>query len=58
MPKVPLLFLKGHTMSTQTTDTLPLQPLQEQTAPEIPNICQPGDRECLARLVQAYSDCD
>ena len=44
-------------MST-TTDTLPLQPLQEQTAPEIPNICQPGDKECVQRLVQAYSDCD
>ena len=54
---MPLLFYKGHTMSN-TTDTLPLQPLQEQTTPEIPNVCQPGDKECLARLDQAYSDCD
>jgi len=54
---LPLHIYKGHTMSN-TTDTLPLQPLQEQTVPEIPNICQPGDSECLARLVQAFSDCD
>ena len=46
-------------MSNTTTDTLPIQPLQEQTVPEIPNIvCQPGDKECVQRLVQAYSDCD
>ena len=44
--------------NTTTPDTLPLQPLQEQTVPEIPNVCPTGDRECLARLVQAYSDCD
>ena len=38
-----------------------VQELQEQylpTTPSIPNVCQPGDKECLARLVQAYSDCD
>lgn len=58
MPKVPLLFYKGHTMSN-TTDTLPIQPLQEETTPTIPNIvCKPGDTECVQRLVQAYSDCD
>lgn len=43
---------------SNTTDTLPLQPLQEQTAPEIPNVCQTNDKECIARLVQAFSDCE
>jgi hypothetical protein len=28
------------------------------TTTHIPNICQPGDKECIARLVQAFSDCD
>lgn len=28
------------------------------TTPDIPTVCQPGDKECLARLVQAFSDCD
>jgi len=43
---------------SDTTDALPIQPLQEQTTPAIPNVCQPGDKECIARLIQAFSDCD
>jgi len=48
-------------MSTTTDTELPKETLAEHylpTTPEIPNVCQPGDKECLARLVQAFSDCD
>jgi hypothetical protein len=58
--KLPCKLTKGHTMSN-TTDLQPKQTLEEQhlpTTPTIPNICQPGDKECIARLVQAFSDCD
>lgn len=41
-------------MSTTTEPTLPITPQE----PTIPNVCQPGDKECIARLVQAFSDCD
>ena len=47
---------------SNTTDTeLPIEALIESylpTSPNIPNVCQPGDKECIARLVQAFSDCD
>jgi hypothetical protein len=58
--KLPCKLTKGHTMSTTNTE-LPKETLAEQylpTTPTIPNICQPGDKECIARLVQAFSDCD
>jgi hypothetical protein len=45
---------------TKVLDT-PKESLAERylaTSPDIPNVCQPGDKECLARLIQAYSDCD
>jgi hypothetical protein len=48
-------------MSTTTDTELPTKALIESykpTTPEIPNVCQPGDKECIARLVQAFSDCD
>jgi hypothetical protein len=49
-------------MSTTTeTTNLPNESLTERhlpTTPDIPNVCQPGDKECIARLVQAFSDCD
>ena len=48
-------------MSETTVSDLPKETLAEQhlpTTPTIPNICQLGDKECIARLVQAFSDCD
>ena len=46
------------TTTEQTTDTtVTVAPLQ-QSATEIPDVCKPGDKECIARLVQAFSDCD
>lgn len=48
-------------MSNTTELNLPKESLADlylPTTAEIPNVCQPGDKECLARLVQAYSDCD
>lgn len=48
-------------MSTTTETELSTSSLVEsykQTTPDIPNVCQPGDKECIARLVQAFSDCE
>jgi hypothetical protein len=48
-------------MSIPTEVKLPKESLVESNLPtgtEIPNVCQPGDKECIARLVQAFSDCD
>lgn len=48
-------------MSITTNTELPKETLAESyqpTTPTIPNVCQPGDKECIARLVQAFSDCD
>lgn len=48
-------------MSTTTETDLPSSSLVESykpVTPDIPNVCQPGDKECIARLVQAFSDCD
>lgn len=45
--------------TTETTTTKEsLVESYQQTTPNIPNVCQPGDKECIARLVQAFSDCD
>lgn len=47
---------------SNTTDTeLPSSPLVESyrpTTPNIPEVCQPGDKECVARWVQAFTDCE
>jgi hypothetical protein len=49
-------------MSTTTeTADLPTSSLVESyqpVTPNIPNVCQPGDIECINRWVQAFSDCD
>jgi hypothetical protein len=48
-------------MSKTTETELVVSSLVESykpVTPEIPNVCQPGDKECIARLVQAFSDCD
>lgn len=48
-------------MSTSTELTTPKESLLESyqaTTPTIPEVCQPGDKECLARWVQAFSDCE
>jgi len=48
-------------MST-TTETSELSTTLAESykpvTPEIPEVCQPGDKECVARWVQAFSDCD
>jgi hypothetical protein len=46
------------TTTEQTTDTTVIVAASQQSATEIPDVCKPGDRECIARLVQAFSDCD
>ena len=46
---------------SNTTDLQTQQTHQEQhlpTTPAIPDVCQIGDKECIARLIQAFSDCD
>jgi hypothetical protein len=46
--------------TTELAD-LPTSSLVESyqpSTPHIPEVCQPGDRECVARWVQAFSDCD
>ena len=52
---------KGTTMSDELLQEQPVQtqqhPYQTNQEPQT-LICQPGDRECLNRLVQAFSDCD
>jgi hypothetical protein len=30
----------------------------QQTTPDIPAVCQPGDKECMQRWIAAFSDCD
>jgi hypothetical protein len=48
-------------MSNTAEVLLPKESLIEsyqQTTPNIPDVCQPGDKECVARLVQAFSDCE
>ena len=40
-------------MSNTTDTTLPTPP-QEPT----PTVCQPGDTECVKRLIEAFSDCE
>jgi hypothetical protein len=48
-------------MSNTTELTTPKESLVEsyqQTAPNIPNVCQPGDKECTARWIQAFTDCE
>ena len=35
---------------------VPQHPYQETQ--EKPFVCNPEDKECVARLVQAFSDCD
>lgn len=41
---------------TKLETTTPQKPVEVPT--QVETICQPGDRECLARLVAAFSDCD
>jgi hypothetical protein len=48
-------------MSNTTETELATSPMVESykpVTPDIPNVCPPGDKECIARLVQAFSDCD
>ena len=48
-------------MSETKALDLPKESLKEQhlpTTPTIPDVCQTGDKECIARLIQAFSDCD
>jgi hypothetical protein len=46
--------------TTETSDlsTSSLVESYKPVTPDIPAVCQPGDRECVARWVQAFSDCD
>ena len=46
--------------TTETTEisTSSLVESYKQTTPDIPAVCEPGDKECFARWVQAFSDCD
>lgn len=48
-------------MSTEQKQDLTPQSLAESYKPvttEIPDVCATGDKECVARLVQAFGDCD
>jgi hypothetical protein len=48
-------------MSNTTKTAVPVELAKEQnlpTTPTIPDVCQTGDKECIARLIQAFSDCD
>lgn len=45
--------LKQEQQIVQQPTQHPYQQTQEYTF-----VCQPGDRECVSRLVQAFSDCD
>lgn len=47
-------------MSTTNTE-LPKETLAESyqpTTPNIPEVCKPGDKECTARWIAAFTDCD
>lgn len=47
---------------SNTTDTeLPIEALIESykpVTPYIPEVCKPGDKECTARWIQAFTDCE
>jgi hypothetical protein len=49
---------------SETSDLELTQPVYNPTPEEIQTriergpVCQPGDRECLTRWVQAFSDCE
>lgn len=47
-------------MSTNTKTDLTSPLSTERPIPEtdVATVCQPGDTECLKRLVEAFSDCD
>lgn len=48
-------------MSTTAETNVPNSTLVESnlpTSPTIPDVCKTGDKECIARLVQAFSDCE
>jgi len=46
------------TTTEQTNDVNVTVATLQQSTPEIPDVCKPGDKECIARLIQAFSDCD
>ena len=50
--------MSNTTTETSNLTTSSLVESYQQTTPTIPDVCQPGDKECIARLVQAFSDCD
>jgi hypothetical protein len=70
--KIAMQIIKGHTMSTAhlmkevvTLAQYELGAYQRQclippTPPHepAPPICQPGDTECVKRLIEAFSDCE
>lgn len=41
---------------TKLETTTPQKPNEVPT--EVENVCRPDDKECLARLISAFSDCD
>lgn len=57
-------FLQKGTPMSDTSELELAQPVYNPTPEENHArvdrgpVCQPGDRECVARWVQAFSDCD
>jgi hypothetical protein len=48
-------------MSNTTESNLIKESLVESyqpTTPNIPEVCKPGDKECTARWIQAFTDCE
>ena len=45
------------TTETQTDKETVAESFQQSTT-ENPNVCEPNDKECIRRMIQAFSDCD
>ena len=59
--KIAIKLTKGHTMSITTNTELTKETLAESsqpTTPTIPEVCKPDDKECTARWIQAFTDCE
>jgi hypothetical protein len=48
----------SNTTETSDLSASSLVESYKPVTPNIPEVCQPGDKECVARWVQAFSDCD
>jgi hypothetical protein len=46
------------TTTEQNTDTAVIVTPLQQSAAEIPEVCQPGDTACINRWISAFSDCE